>query len=442
MERKICGQSRVYLLLAAVLVSSAASPLFAEFRFTVTGDPRDGLSRWQWTLSEMANKVGDEGAFHITAGDYYEDGAVTVAADFYDALKIQFGEDVVWYPTVGNHETDTTDMPWLRQFYYDHLQGTVSPGPVNCEETMYSWDYQNAHFVQLNMYYDGITDEHDDGEFRDELYNWLVNDLDTTTKSVVFVIYHEPAYPEGRGGKSSPAGWERFWKLLNDRKVYAGLCAHSHQYARYQVDGDWETFTWEVDAGNAGRLSHGDPDQTFVDVTVSDDGTVEFVTWRGMENEQFTVTDTWTVTMWIPDPPLPSPADGANDVPHNVVLTWTPGTSGALYDVYFGTDLNDVNDANDSWPVGISVYKGRQESDRYGPGLLELGRIYYWRVDQVKGSNVWKSGPWSFTVTDVEYYILDDMESYNATTNLIYDTWIDGFYNWTGSWLELGIDPC
>lgn len=271
----------------------------SSFRFTLTGDPRSGLSRWEWTLSQMADKVAGPGVFHITAGDYYHHGAVTTASDFYEALKAHFGDDVVWFPGVGNHELHDggPDMVWLRSFYDDHLIGSVNPGPSPppCHKTTYSWDYQNAHFVQLNMYYDGSTDDNEGSEFSDALYNWLVEDLDKNTRPVVFVIYHEPAYPNGRGGKDSPDGCERFWKLLNDRAVVAGLCAHTHTYARSQHPGS--TITWEIDAGNAGRLSHADKHQTFVDITVHSDGRVGFNTWQGKEGADFKITDSWTAAV-------------------------------------------------------------------------------------------------------------------------------------------------
>ena len=269
----------------------------SSFRFALTGDPRDGLSKWRHTLKQMKANISEEFAFHITAGDYFEDDRSTMAIDFYDALKAEFGADVKWYPGVGNHELKggAIDLAWLRQYYRDHLIGKVNPGPKGCEETTYSWDYKNAHFVQLNMYYDGSKYEKD-GEFHDIQYNWLVEDLNRNTRPVVFVIYHEPAFPNGRGGKDdSPPQWKRFMKVLNDRKVVAGLCAHTHTYARYQVEGDWETFTWEVDAGNAGRMSHGDKHQTFVDITVYDDGRVKFDTWQGLEGADFKKTDSWTV---------------------------------------------------------------------------------------------------------------------------------------------------
>ena len=275
----------------------------SSFRFTLTGDPRSSIPRWRHTLRQIKDKVGDEGAFHITAGDYFEDDRSTVAADFYEALKAEFGPDVVWYPGVGNHELKggATDLEWLREFYHKHLEGKVNPGPKGCEETTYSWDYGIAHFVQIDMYWDGSA-HHQDGAFSDVLYDWLVGDLNKNTQPIIFVIYHEPAFPDGRGGKDNPPkGWQRFMKLLNDRKVVAGLCAHTHTYARYQVPGQWDMFTWEVDAGNAGRMSHSDPHQTFIDITVKSDGRVRFDTWQGTEGNEFLLTDSWTVRVNIPD---------------------------------------------------------------------------------------------------------------------------------------------
>jgi hypothetical protein len=282
-------------ILCALFTSGCAKKA-SSFRFSLTGDPRDGLSKWNHTLDEMKARVGDDFAFHITAGDFFEDDHSTITADFYDGLVSKFGEDVVWYPGVGNHETqrEQCDLFWLQLFYYQKLHGTVNPGPKGCEETMYSWDYKNAHFVQLNMYWDGEKYYKDFG-FTDVLIEWLEDDLDRNTKPIVFVIYHEPAWPNDRGGKESPDNWKQFMKILNDRKVVAGLCAHSHKYARYQIDGDWEKYTWEIDAGNAGRMSHADAHQTFVDIVVHSDGLVEFNTWQGEEGQPFKKTDNWTV---------------------------------------------------------------------------------------------------------------------------------------------------
>ncbi|MHC4639480.1 MAG: metallophosphoesterase family protein [Planctomycetota bacterium] len=264
-----------------------------SFRFTLTGDPRSDLGKWRHTLKQAKANVNNEFAFHITAGDFFENDRSTVTADFYNVLKEEFGNDVVWYPGMGNHEFNSkgTELQWFREYYQDNLRTKVTPGPKGCEETTYSWDYENAHFVQLNMYWDG--EEYGKGGFSEAIMKWLEDDLEKNTKPVVFVIYHRPAWPNGRGGKNSPKNWERFLKLLNDKKVVAGLCADTHTYGRYQVDGDWEKYTWEVDAGNAGRISHGNKLQTFVDITVTSDDRVIFETWQGLEDEPFRKTDSW-----------------------------------------------------------------------------------------------------------------------------------------------------
>jgi hypothetical protein len=125
-----------------------------------------------------------------------------------------------------------------------------------------------------------------------------------------------------------------------------------------------------------------------------------------------------------PPPPLepaynPSPADGAGSVDPDVVLSWSPGENAVSHDVYFGTDFDDVSDADTS----SSEYKGQQalDANSYDPcGVLELGTTCYWRIDEVNEAEVCKGEVWSFTVGN--YIILDDMESYNNTSEL-YDAW-------------------
>ncbi|MHC4239997.1 MAG: hypothetical protein ACYSUC_09635, partial [Planctomycetota bacterium] len=73
------------------------------------------------------------------------------------------------------------------------------------------------------------------------------------------------------------------------------------------------------------------------------------------------------------------------------------------HDVYFGTDFNDVTDANVAEPCG--VYCGRQDSNKYpedGDPLLDLDLMttYYWRVDEINDTNTWTGPVWSFTTED------------------------------------------
>ncbi len=353
--------------------ASAKSGELASFRFTVTGDPRNEVLKWEHTLEQITDKVGDEGAFHITAGDYFQHGSITMAVDFYESLKKEFGDDVVWYPTVGNHETqeDSTDVEWLRKYYHDYLKGTVNPGPPNGVETIYSFDYEDAHFVQLNQYYDGETDKHHDGDFRDALYNWLVEDLEKNTKPLIFVVYHAPLFPEGRGGKKNdgdPEYTKRFWKLMEDKKVIAAICADTHTYGRGRYAGN--PYTWEIDVGNAGRQSHADRHQTFLDVIVTG-SEVRFNAWQGLEGEEFEITDTWTVNgaevthIWT--------APQAQSDSNRIVAPET--VMAALKTFAQGTEIDDYIERAEE--DGIIVYEAsiKRDNKEIGVTLSETGDI-------------------------------------------------------------------
>ena len=78
----------------------------------------------------------------------------------------------------------------------------------------------------------------------------------------------------------------------------------------------------------------------------------------------------------------PNPANSATDVPPYSVLTWTAGDTALTHDVYFGTDATAVRDANTST---AGIYQGSQprDSNSFAPAVLELGKAYYWRVDEV-----------------------------------------------------------
>jgi hypothetical protein len=119
---------------------------------------------------------------------------------------------------------------------------------------------------------------------------------------------------------------------------------------------------------------------------------------------------------------------------------WKPGSLATWHEVYVGSNFNDVNDAADpNTPPG----QGRQDANTYdSPGLLDLGKTYHWRIDEV-GSETWKGDVWNFTVKD--QLVLDNMENYNGNT--LYDTWKDGWDNgtcaaiWLGSVLRVPPDP-
>ena len=114
--------------------------------------------------------------------------------------------------------------------------------------------------------------------------------------------------------------------------------------------------------------------------------------WRIDEVEADDVTkhkgDIWSFTISPMTAYNPDPADGAEFVDPNAILSWAAGFDGKLHTVYIGTDFDDVNDAAGGDDQGPTTYS---------PGTLELGKVYYWRVDEDDGSDIYKGDIWSFT---------------------------------------------
>jgi hypothetical protein len=121
----------------------------------------------------------------------------------------------------------------------------------------------------------------------------------------------------------------------------------------------------------------------------------------------------------------PNPADSAMDVSPTQFLTWVAGAVASSHDVYFGTDSDAVGDATKSSPE----YKGSKAlgEESYDPGTLMLNTAYYWRIDEVNGTNPdspWTGNVWSFATGN--FFVIDDFESYDANDNQIWYSWHDG----------------
>ena len=148
----------------------------------------------------------------------------------------------------------------------------------------------------------------------------------------------------------------------------------------------------------------------------------------------------------VPEATQPSPVDGSTVYDTAASLGWNPGSFADSHNVYFGTDFDGVNDAspaflagdrnldsivdiNDlqllslqwlsdigsadltgdnslniedfsllaaNW-LGISIYKGNRIEETYIPSEPRTpGQVYYWRIDEVNGNNIWKGDVWSF----------------------------------------------
>jgi hypothetical protein len=123
----------------------------------------------------------------------------------------------------------------------------------------------------------------------------------------------------------------------------------------------------------------------------------------------------------------PQPADEAKDVSIDTDLSWRPGREAQSHEVYFGTDENAVT------LVDTPVEYG------YIPAPLEFGTTYFWKVNEIGGDGPYEGDLWSFTTQ--EFALVEGFESYNDDDNRIYDTWIDGWVNNTGSQIGYEVSP-
>ena len=114
----------------------------------------------------------------------------------------------------------------------------------------------------------------------------------------------------------------------------------------------------------------------------------------------------------------PNPANGANNVPIDTLLKWSPGSSAQKHIVYFGTAPTDVDE--NAAPVNKPTQP--QNAGSFTPPALELGKTYYWRIDQINDNDAnspWKGNIWKFTTAN--HLVIDNFESYDSST--IYDAW-------------------
>jgi hypothetical protein len=120
----------------------------------------------------------------------------------------------------------------------------------------------------------------------------------------------------------------------------------------------------------------------------------------------------------------PQPADGATGVDVGTALAWRSGREAASHEVYLGAD-----------PDALAL-AGTVSSATFAPAL-EFGRTYYWQVVEVNEADAvaaWTGDVWDFSTQ--EYASIDGFETYNddiEAGTAIFDTWLDGWVNDTGS---------
>ena len=258
----LCG---TVVLCATLVACKSAAPTATDrhasapdaFSFVATCDMRSYVGpapagqRYFDGVCAAIQAVG-AGAFMISPGDCDPPGPVRATVDRY------LGTNYVWYPVMGNHELgNKTNLLWLRDWARAGIPHLTRRGPPGAEDTTFSFEFGNSHFIALNAYYDGQSDAVRSDNIPDATFNWLEQDLAATRKPLIWVVGHIPiqSLPDmdtgrlrhaGESLSKDPARLERFVELLRRYRVRAYLCGHTHCCSVARVKG-----VWQADAGHA-----------------------------------------------------------------------------------------------------------------------------------------------------------------------------------------------
>jgi hypothetical protein len=235
MSVSLCTRLSCFVLVATACIISPRSSA-AGFRFVVWADATD-LLQYVVTNAAQIRQLTVQPAFTLVAGDLYDTGFNVDAAE---ALRNAVDGDGVnalsgkMFPVRGNHDTiGGTDAVAGWQTYSLASTKVSAVGGSNyvcmpgCDSLTYSFDYQNSHFVGLDIPGDVTLVQSDQ-------LAWLDADLaaaEARSMSTAFLWWHGPVYSCGNrhGGVEAPAGMVA---VLNKHPIVSAVFGgHAHVFA-------------------------------------------------------------------------------------------------------------------------------------------------------------------------------------------------------------------
>jgi len=181
------------------------------------------------------------------------------------------------------------------------------------------------------------------------------------------------------------------------------------EWAHVAATFDGTTMVFYINGEETGRDNFSLGEKTDATIEIGCDNQSGWNSFHGALDEVRIYDNALTAkeiqTVMIGQMPLaykPKPADGSIYPDTWASLSWTPGTTAASHDVYFGDSFDDVNAGAES------TFQGSQAETFYVVGFpgfafpdgLVPGTTYYWRIDEFEadGTTIHKGDLWSFTV--------------------------------------------
>ena len=246
-------------LVASCNLNALAPSNESALTFCIAGDMRsftenpnhDGKRYFDGACDAMHN-IGP-GSFLISPGDFDPPSANRAVIDKY------LGKDFPWYLVVGNHDVENaTFMPWVRAWLKQSIPNVVRRGIAGSHLSLYSWDFNNSHFIAIDSYPWAIPGKSGKVDITEETFMWIEEDLKSTHKPNIWVTGHQPiiSFPDIDTGRhrhdkdsvsTNPETAKRFIALLEKYHVKAYLCGHTHDVSVQKLPGG----LWQCDSGHA-----------------------------------------------------------------------------------------------------------------------------------------------------------------------------------------------
>lgn len=184
----------------------------------------------------------------LTLGDnaYFGGADAQYQVAVFDIFRDLLRQMVIW-PSIGNDES---------QFDFEQVftlpQNAEAGGIASSNESYYSFNYGNIHFVALNSPFADVSTN-------GPMYRWLQRDLTANSNQWLIAYWHHPPYSRGSHNSDTDptqtAMRTNFVRLLEQHGVDLVLCGHSHDYERsFLLHGH---YGFSTDLQPAMILNHG-----------------------------------------------------------------------------------------------------------------------------------------------------------------------------------------
>jgi predicted phosphodiesterase len=209
-----------------------------SIRFTAQGDSRTNPFTFDNLVKAMKAFYSQPGyedyqRLSIHNGDWVStDGESYWTTQWFDPTKT----DIVAYTSStpingvkGNHDNSSGYSYFFPKYFPFPYPGITTVATTDATKNYpksnnlyWSFDYGPVHFT--------FVDQYSTYAVGSAQYNWLVNDLATTTKPWKVLVYHAPAY--SAGSDADDVSVRALEPLVIQYGVDVIYCGHSHNYAR------------------------------------------------------------------------------------------------------------------------------------------------------------------------------------------------------------------